>query len=123
MTRIKTAMTSTDAEPTRRWTLGTRSGRAAAAVIAWAAQGPDQLEPVRAWWLNPVTWLLIGAVAVYRHAVPDARKPDCCYTPSCSRYTTLALKKYGAIGGVRASTRRLRRCASFGNPRPITDWP
>ena len=101
----------------------TTARRAAATAVLWAARGPDELRPVQAWWLNPVTWLLIGAVAAYRRAVPDAGKPDCRFTPSCSRYATLALKKYGAVGGVRASARRLRRCGGFGPSSAIADWP
>ena len=88
--------------------------RAAAAAILRAARGPEHLQPVRAWWLNPVTWLLVGAVAAYRRAVPDARKPECRLTPTCSRYATQALKQYGAVGGVRASAYRLRCCGGFG---------
>jgi putative component of membrane protein insertase Oxa1/YidC/SpoIIIJ protein YidD len=91
--------------------------RAAAAAVLRAAREPEQLQPVRAWWLNPMTWLLIGAVAVYRRAVPAARKPECRFTPSCSRYATLALKRYGAVGGVRASAHRLRCCGGFGQVR------
>jgi putative component of membrane protein insertase Oxa1/YidC/SpoIIIJ protein YidD len=97
--------------------------RAAAAAVVWASAGSEQLRPVRVWWLNPVTWLLIGAVAAYRRAVPDAGKPECRFTPSCSRYATLALKKYGAVGGVRATARRLRRCGGFGTRSPVADWP
>jgi hypothetical protein len=78
---------------------------------------------VRAWWLNPATWILIGAAGLYRRAVPDARKPACRFTPSCSCYAALALRKYGAVGGVRATARRLRRCAGFGTPTLDDDWP
>ena len=96
---------------------------AAAAAVLWAARGPEQLQPVRIWWLNPVTWILLGAVAAYRLAIPDARRPECRFTPSCSHYATLSLKKYGAIGGVRASARRLRRCGGFGTASLVADWP
>ena len=108
------------AQPSR---LAPAAARATAGAVAWAAGGPERLEPVRAWWLNPVTWLLIGGLAAYRRAVPDAHKPECRFTPSCSRYATLALKKYGAAGGVRASARRLRRCGGFASSRPAADWP
>lgn len=117
-----TATTTMSAEPTGPWTLPPRVGRLAAAAVVRATRGPEQLRPVRAWWLNPVTWLLIGSVAAYRRAVPDRRKPGCRFTPSCSRYATLALKKYGAVGGVRATARRLQRCGGFGST-PLADWP
>ena len=118
-----TSATPAQAEGRRSWRLGPRSGRAAAALVTWAARGPERIEPVRAWWLNPLTPLLLAALAVYRHAVPNERKPDCRFTPSCSRYASLALRKYGTVGGVRATARRLRRCLGAATPIPVDDWP
>ena len=100
------------ADTTAPWRLGPRSGRAAAAVIVRAASALEP-APVRLWWLNPVTWLLLGALELYRRRVPDARKHNCRLEPSCSRYASAALRRYGAIGGTRATARQLLRCAGL----------
>ena len=101
------------AETARPWRLAPRTGRAAAAVVVRAARAPEP-APVRRWWLNPVTWLLLSAVELYRRGIPDAQKHTCRLEPSCSRYASLALRRYGAVGGTRATARRLLRCAGVG---------
>ena len=101
------------AESAGPWRLGPRTGRAAAAFVIRAARAPEP-EPVRHWWLNPVTWLLLGVVELYRRGVPDARKHACRLEPSCSRYASAALRRYGTIGGTRAVARRLLLCAGAG---------
>lgn len=106
------------AETAGPWRLGPRAGRAAAAVVVRAASAPEP-APVRLWWLNPVTWLLLGAVELYRRRVPDGRKHVCRLEPSCSRYASVALRRYGAVGGTRATARRLLRCAGAGRRAPI----
>jgi uncharacterized protein len=101
------------AETAKPWRLGPRTGRAAATLVVRAARAPEP-APVRLWWLNPVTWLLLGAVGLYRRGVPDARKHTCRLEPSCSHYASRALRRYGAVGGTRATARRLVRCAGIG---------
>jgi len=40
--------------------------------------------------------------------------PTCRYAPSCSEYTILAIRKYGAIKGSWLGFKRLMRCHPWG---------
>ncbi|WP_082207036.1 membrane protein insertion efficiency factor YidD [Corallococcus macrosporus] len=62
------------------------------------------------WWLNPLAWLAVGLILVYRRAVPAAWKRQCIYTPTCSRYGLRAIQKYGLFRGALRTWGRIRRC-------------
>ena len=64
-------------------------------------------------------YIMIWFVRVYQRYAKSEVRLRCCYTPSCSEYAILALKKYGAlIGGIKA-VRRLLRCGPPGG----VDYP
>ena len=73
------------------------------------------------WYLNPLAWLVLLALKTYQALVPSRYKPQCRFTPTCSRYMALAVRKYGAISGVRLGWRRFNRCIGFGPTGE--DWP
>lgn len=59
-------------------------------------------------------YIMIWFIRVYQRYAKSETRLRCCYTPSCSEYTILALKKYGAlIGGIKA-VKRLLRCGPPG---------
>lgn len=59
-------------------------------------------------------YVFIWCIRVYQRYAKSETRLRCCYTPSCSEYAILALKKYGAlIGGIKA-VRRLLRCGPPG---------
>lgn len=59
-------------------------------------------------------YIMIWFIRVYQRYAKSETRLRCCYTPSCSEYAVLALKKYGAlIGGIKA-VRRLLRCGPPG---------
>lgn len=59
-------------------------------------------------------YILIWFIRVYQRYAKSETRLRCCYTPSCSEYAILALKKYGVlIGGIKA-VRRLLRCGPPG---------
>lgn len=62
------------------------------------------------WWLNPLAWLAVGLILLYRHLLPDAWKRHCIYTPTCSRYGLLSIQKHGLTRGVMHTWARIRRC-------------
>ncbi|HEX7069922.1 MAG TPA: membrane protein insertion efficiency factor YidD, partial [Rhodothermales bacterium] len=43
--------------------------------------------------------LLVGLVRFYQVAISPHTAPSCRYTPTCSQYSILALRKYGALKG------------------------
>lgn len=59
-------------------------------------------------------FVLIWFVRLYQRYARSETRLRCCFTPSCSEYTILALKKYGTAIGVIKSIGRLLRCKTPG---------
>ncbi|QYJ03285.1 membrane protein insertion efficiency factor YidD [Nocardioides panacisoli] len=59
---------------------------------------------------NPVRWLLVGLVRLYRLLISPMLGPVCRYYPSCSQYALDALQTHGALRGSWLAGRRLLRC-------------
>lgn len=59
-------------------------------------------------------YILIWFIRVYQRYAKSEIRLRCCYTPSCSEYAVLALKKYGALIGSFKAIRRLLRCGPPG---------
>ena len=58
--------------------------------------------------------IMIWFIRVYQRYAKSETRLRCRYTPTCSEYAILALKKYGVlVGGIKA-VRRLLRCGSSG---------
>lgn len=76
--------------------------QAGAAMPAPAARLP--------WWLNPLAWLAVGLILLYRNVLPDGWKRHCIYTPTCSLYGLRSIQKYGLVRGVARTWARIRRC-------------
>ena len=70
-------------------------------------------EIARYWYLNPGAWVVLLLIATYQYMVPVARRRVCRFEPSCSSYTTLAIRKYGLWAGTRRGLLRFRRCTGF----------
>jgi len=64
-------------------------------------------------------YILIWFVRIYQRYAKSETRLRCCYTPSCSEYAILALKKYGAILGTIKTINRLKRCGYPGG----VDYP
>jgi putative component of membrane protein insertase Oxa1/YidC/SpoIIIJ protein YidD len=54
--------------------------------------------------------VIIYIVHVYQRYAPEKLRLSCCFTPSCSEYMLLAIKKYGAFIGFFKGVNRLFRC-------------
>ena len=64
--------------------------------------------------LLTLKYILIWFIRVYQRYAKSETRLRCCYTPSCSEYAILALKKYGALIGSIKAVRRLLRCGPPG---------
>lgn len=59
-------------------------------------------------------YILIWFIRVYQRYAKSETRLRCCYTPSCSEYAILALKKYGVCIGSIKAIKRLLRCGPPG---------
>ncbi len=83
------------------------------------ATSPPPLS--RFWFVNPLAWLVLAAIAVWRRSVPARLKPACRYRPTCSEYMALSVRRYGLVRGVIRGRQRWRRCIGFVPGGE--DWP
>ena len=54
--------------------------------------------------------MLIAMVGWYRRFVSPLLPPSCIYTPTCSEYAIVAIRRYGALRGGWLAARRILRC-------------
>ena len=64
--------------------------------------------------LLTLKYIFIWLIRVYQRYAQSETRLRCCYTPSCSEYAILALKKYGLIFGSIKAVKRLLRCGPPG---------
>ena len=64
--------------------------------------------------LLTLKYILIWFIRVYQRYAKSETRLRCCYTPSCSEYAILALKKYGLVIGSIKAFKRLLRCGPPG---------
>lgn len=57
---------------------------------------------------------LVGVVRFYQLAISPWFPPSCRYTPTCSQYAILSLRKYGAVKGAILAIWRILRCNPWG---------
>lgn len=80
-----------------------------------------RLRPAPYWFLNPLLWAALFVLKAYQLCVPARYKPECRFTPSCSRYMALAIRKYGFFAGTKLGWYRFRHCIGFVPGGE--DWP
>lgn len=64
--------------------------------------------------LLTLKYIFIWFIRIYQRYAKSETRLRCCYTPSCSEYAILALKKYGLIIGSIKAVKRLLRCGPPG---------
>lgn len=64
--------------------------------------------------LLTLKYIFIWFIRIYQRYAKSETRLRCCYTPSCSEYAILALKKYGLIIGSIKAVKRLFRCSPPG---------
>jgi hypothetical protein len=87
-------------------------------LIEWAQGNPfrcaavwlllEALLPVR---LQPSAWVLRGAIRVYQATLSPVLPTHCKFTPTCSQYGLMCVRKYGTLRGSLLITWRLIRCS------------
>ena len=60
-----------------------------------------------------MTNLAVALIRLYKMAISPLFPATCRFTPSCSEYAILALKKYGLAKGARLAIARVLRCNPF----------
>ena len=55
-------------------------------------------------------FVLITLIKFYQRFLRKFHNRECIYTPSCSNYTALAIKKHGSFKGVYYGYMRIKRC-------------
>ncbi len=59
--------------------------------------------------------ILIIIIRFYQKAISPWTIRSCRFYPTCSEYTVLAIKKYGAIKGSWMGLKRILRCNPFNS--------
>ena len=60
--------------------------------------------------LNPVYWLLNGALTGYQKVISPQISAECLYELSCSRFSRAAIQEFGIFKGIALSADRISRC-------------
>lgn len=63
--------------------------------------------------LWPQTWL-IGLVRLYQYGISPMLGQHCRYTPTCSEYAVVALRRHGALRGGWLALKRIGSCNPWG---------
>ena len=61
-----------------------------------------------------LTYILLIPVYIYRAIISPFLPPSCRYTPTCSQYTIVALKKHGPFKGLYLAIKRILSCHPWG---------
>ena len=59
------------------------------------------------------TEIALGLIRLYRYIISPLLPPSCRFTPTCSRYASEALERYGLLKGLYLAGKRLCRCHPF----------
>jgi putative membrane protein insertion efficiency factor len=67
------------------------------------------------WILAPFSLAMVLIIRIYQIFVSPWLPNSCRYTPTCSEYTVLALKKHGLVRGSFLAIKRILSCHPWGN--------
>ncbi len=58
--------------------------------------------------------LLTLPILFYRRYISPLTPPACRFTPTCSEYALIAIRKHGPLKGLYLAVRRILRCHPWG---------
>ena len=58
-------------------------------------------------------YFLLGLIKIYQ-LIPGPIHKMCRYTPTCSEYAIISIKRFGVLKGSFISIKRILRCAPWG---------
>jgi len=61
-----------------------------------------------------LTFFFLILIRIYQYLLSPLLGTSCRYTPTCSEYGILALKKYGPFKGTYLTIKRILRCNPWG---------
>ena len=61
-----------------------------------------------------LAWLFIFLIRIYKGVISPMLPARCRYTPTCSEYGLLAIKKYGPFKGGWLTLKRIGSCHPWG---------
>lgn len=59
---------------------------------------------------NPIQWLLLKGIGIYRKGISPLTPPSCRFRPTCSAYAMEAIRLHGALKGSALAIWRILRC-------------
>ncbi len=74
--------------------------------------------------LYPFELLCLILVYLYKILISPMLPKSCKFTPSCSTYCVIAIKRFGVVIGVFYTIKRILKCNSFSKQRgldPVKD--
>ncbi|OJJ14876.1 hypothetical protein BKI52_40690 [marine bacterium AO1-C] len=79
---------------------------------SWKAlyDNPKKKKPTFIQAINPFYWAFSGLLTTYQQVISPQISASCVYETSCSRFSRIAIKKYGIIKGIALTADRLSRC-------------
>ncbi len=57
--------------------------------------------------------LCLGLIRFYQMAISPYIGPHCRFTPTCSEYAFIAIRRFGALKGIYIAIKRLLKCHPF----------
>lgn len=60
------------------------------------------------------TELILLPIYFYRYCISPLTPPSCRFTPTCSQYAVIAIKKHGVFKGGWLTLKRLSKCRPGG---------
>lgn len=60
-----------------------------------------------------IVFIFVLLIRFYQKFISPLKRTHCIYTPTCSQYAIIALKKYGPVKGLFLSIKRILRCNPF----------